>query len=185
MRNQLEQLGSSFDRLSGREQVMVLFLVVALAGMVFGLGGYLVNRDLTARAKRIEAKTAKLKEIAALKQDYQARLAEQQRLASEVRGNAGARILSYLEGVSGRTGVELRNASERPGEPTGSDQVKEEAAEVTVQDVSIDRLHVFLQQIEEGNRLMKVRRLKVKTRFDNAQKLDATVTVATFKPTGG
>ncbi len=185
MKARLQQLVVSFERLSGREQGMVLFMVVAVAAMVFGLGGYFVSRDLGARAKRIDAKLAKLEEIAALKQDYQARLAEQQRLASEVRGNAGTSILSYLESLSTRASVELRNASERPGEPTGSEQVREEAAEVTISNVSIDRLHEFLRQIEEGNRLVKVRRIKIKTRFDDAQKLDATVTVGTFKPAGG
>ncbi len=65
----------------------------------------------------------------------------------------------------------------------GSDALKEEDAEITVKNVSIDRLYDFLKRIEEGNPLVKVRHLKVRKRFDNAKRLDATVTVGTFKTT--
>lgn len=183
MRAKLSQVASAFERLSGREQIMVLFMIIALIGMVVGFGGYFVNKDLTLKRKRIAAKTEKLEEIAALRQDYQRRLDEQKRLADEVRGNQGTRILSYLEGLSKKANLELQNASERQGEPTGSDLVKEEAAEVMVKNVTLDRLYEFLRQIEQGNRLVKVRRLKIKTRFDNKEMLDASITVGTFKPT--
>jgi hypothetical protein len=183
MRAKLSQIAAAFERISGREQVMVLFMIVAFIGMVLGFGGYFVSKDLSSKRKRIAAKMEKLNEIAQLRGDYQRRLAEQKRLADEVRRNKETRILSYLEGLSQRANIELKNASERQGEATGSDQVKEEAAEVMIQNVSLDRLYEFLRQIEEGNRLVKVRRLKIKTRFDNKEMLDANVTVGTFKPT--
>lgn len=183
MRAKLNQVAAAFERLSGREQIMVAFMVVALLGMIVGFGGYFVNKDLTTKRKRIAAKMKKLEEIAALRSDYQRRLNEQKRLADEVRGNRNTRILSYLEGLSKKANIELQNASERQGEATGSEQVKEEAAEVMVKNVSLDRLYEFLRRIEQGNRLVKVRRLKIKTRFDNKEMLDASITVGTFKPT--
>ena len=183
MKAKLSQFATAFERLSGREQIMVVFMILALIGMIVGFGGYFVNRDLSSSKKSIDAKIEKLKEIAELRSDYQRRLNEQKRLADEVRKNKDTRILSYLEGLSKKANIEMKNASERQGEATGSDLVKVEAAEVTIQNVSLDRLYEFLRQIEEGNRLVKVRRLKIKTRFDNKEMLDATVTVGTFKPT--
>jgi hypothetical protein len=184
MRARINALAANFERLSGREQGMVLFLALAFIGVVFGFGGFLVNRDLDVRKKRIEAKSEKLREIAELRSDYQRRLAEQTRLANDVKQNQNMRILSYLEELSKKANISLGNAQERPGSPTGSEQVKEEAAEVMVQNVSLDRLHEFLRQIELGNPLVKVRQLKIKTRFDDKTMLDASVTVGTFKPTG-
>jgi type II secretory pathway component PulM len=182
LRDRLHALTAAFERLSGREQVMVLFLSLALFGMVLGFGGWLVNRDLEARGRRIEAKADKLREVALLRADYQRRLAEQNRLASEVRSNQGMRILTYLEDLSRRANIDLGNASERPGSPTGSDQVREEAAEVAIKKVSLDRLYEFLRQIEEGNQLVKVRQLKVQQNFEARDMLDANITVGTFKP---
>ena len=99
------------------------------------------------------------------------------------RRNNKTRLLSYIEEVSKQANTQIKNASERSGQPTGSDLLKEEAAEVTVENVSIDRLYDFLERLEQGNRLVRIRKLEIKARFDNAKMLDAKVTVGTFKTT--
>lgn len=180
----IDRIRSAFDNLSSREQVMVLSMFGALFFTVIGVGSFLIQRDLASRERRIEAKTKKLEEAAALRSNYQRRLAEQKRIASQVKRNNNVRLLSYLEKLSQQSNVSLKNASERPGEATGSDSVKEEAAEVKISNVSLDRLHDFLKRIEEGNQLVKVRRLRIKTRFDNPEMLDAVITVGTYKTTG-
>lgn len=183
MKDLLNQVTVAFDNISPREQVLVLVMCLTIFGMIIGFGGYLVSRDLTKRDKRIAAKAQKLEEIGQLRSDYKRRLAEQNRVAAEVKRNNNMRILSYLENLSTAAGLTLKGASERQGEPTGSDAVKEEAAEVRIDNVSLDRLYDFLKRIEEGNPLVKVRRLKIKTRFDNKEMLDASVTVGTYKGT--
>ncbi len=161
---------------------MVVVMVTTILAMILLFCGYLINRDFERREARISAKVEKLGEVASLRSDYKRKLAEQQRLAAEVRKNGSTRILSYLESMASKAAIDLANVSERRGEPTGSDQVREEAAAIEIREVSIDRLDRFLESIEAGNRLVKVRRLKVKKRFDNPELLDATVTVGTFKP---
>lgn len=182
MKQVMENISAAFDRLSAREQILVFVMILALLAMFFGFGGYLIQRDLARREVRIEAKIGKLREVAALRSDYRRRLAEQERLAAEVRRNAETRILSYLESLSQKAGIELANVRGRRGEATGSDLVTEDAAEVEIRNVSIDRLDAFLDAIEDGNRLVKVRRLKIRTRFDNPEMLDAQINVGTFKP---
>ena len=181
MKSKLDSLSSAFERLSGREQVMTLFLVVAISGFILGMGTYFVGKDLKRRDARITAKTKKLVELQGLRANYQRRLADQNRLAAEIKKNNKTRLLSYIETVSKQANTEIRNAAERSGQNTGSDILKEVAAEVSVQNVSIDRLYDFLKRIEAGNRLVKVRKLEIKTRFDNPKMLDAKVTVGTFK----
>lgn len=181
MNEQFEQIGAAFERLSGREQLTALALILAILTMFFGFGGYFVNNALTARQRRIVAKETKLAEVGELRTDYQRRLNEQRQIANRVRGNNGLRLLSYLEDKGKLAGIELKNIVERPGESTGSEQVKEEAAEVLVKNVSLDRLYEFLKKVEKGNPLVKIRRLKIKQRFDNKEMLDASVTVGTFK----
>ena len=184
MKEQFEQLSAAFERLSAREQLMSLALIAAIILMFFGFGGYFVNRGLVARQKRIAAKESKLVEVGELRTDYQRRLNEQKQIANRVRQNNGLSLLTYLEDKGKSAGIELKNIVERPGENTGSEQVKEEAAEVLVKNVSLDRLYKFLKQVEQDNPLVKVRRLKIKQRFDNKEMLDATVTVGTFKTSG-
>ena len=183
IRSKLTAIGIAFDRLSAREQVMVMFIVVGLSALIIGLASYSIRADLGRRESRIAAKTKQLQELASLQADYQRRLNEQKGLAEEIRKNNEIRLLSYIEEVSKKADIELGNAQERSGEPTGTELLREEAAEVVVKNVSIDRLHGFLEKLESGNRLVRVRRLKIKTRFDNAKRLDAVVTVGTWKTT--
>jgi len=182
MKQLMDNAWAAFDRLSAREQVMVVVMLTAIITMVLGFGGYLIQRDFSRREIRIDAKIEKLREVAALRSDYRRRLAEQEALAAEVKRNAQTRILSYLESLSEKAGIELANVRGRRGESTGSDLVAEDAAEVEIRNVSIDRLDAFLRAIEEGNRLVKVRRLKIRSRFDDPQMLDAQINVGTFKP---
>lgn len=181
----LAALTVTFERLSGREQIMSLFLVCAVLGMAVGWTTYFVNKDLTNRELRLADKTKKLGELIALRSDYQRRLADQKRIADQIRKNNTVRLLSYIEDVSAKANIELGNASERSGEPTGSELLKEEAAEVTIRKVSMDRLYKFMSEIERTNQLVKIRRLKIKTRFDDPKMLDATVTIGTLKTTDG
>lgn len=181
MKNAIDALSRAFERLSGREQGMVLAMIIALSVFVVGLGQHLIGKDLARREARISAKLERLAELATVRNDYQRRLAEQQRLAAEIRRNNSVRLLSYLEGISKQANTEIKNAAERGGAPTGSEILHEEAAEVRVENVSVDRLYDFLKRIEEGNRLVKVRKLEIETRFDNPKMLNAKVTVGTFK----
>jgi len=181
MKSTIDSLTTAFERLSGREQIMTLFLVVSIFTFVLGMSTYFVQKDLTRRTARIAAKEKKLVELQGLRADYQRRLADQNRLAAEIRKNNSTRLLSYIETVSKQANTEIRNAAERSGQAIGSGALKEVGAEVSVQNVSIDRLYDFLKRIEGGNRLIKVRKLDIKTRFDNPKMLDAKVTVGTFK----
>lgn len=185
MKSLIDNLIASFERLSSREQSMVLFMVLAVLAAAIGFSGWVIRADLAARNKRIEVKLEKLEQVASLRGDYQRRLAEQNALAAEVKSNSRLRILSYLEGLSEQANVTLENASERRGGATGSDRVREEAAVVEIKKVSIDRLNAFLRAIEDGNRLVKVRELDIRRNYEDDKMLDATVRVGTFKPTEG
>lgn len=179
----LDRITTSFERLSRREQVMVGFIVVAVFSMVLGLGYFFVSRDLAKREKRITAKLAQLEQVAGLRGDYQRRLADQNRIAGEIRRNNTMRLLSYIEDTAKRSSIEIGNAQERAGSQMGGGILKEEDAEITVRDVSIDRLYDFLKRLEEGNALVRVRQLKVRKRYADPKRLEATITVGTFKTT--
>lgn len=185
MRARIDALFAAFERLSSREQSLLLLVVALLLSGAVGFGSYFASRSIEQQEKRITAKLSQLREIAELRADYQARLREQQRLTAEVRANAGTRILSYVEKIAGETGVDLKNASERPGPPTGSTEVREETAKVTVEGVSIDRLDAFLRRLDTENRLVKVRGIRISPNFENSKRLNSTITIGTFKATGG
>ena len=100
MKSTIDSLSSSFERLSGREQVMTLFLVITVFVFILGISTYFVGRDFERRTKRIAAKSKKLGELQGLRADYQRRLSDQNRLAEKIKKNNDTRLLSYIENVS-------------------------------------------------------------------------------------
>lgn len=184
MRARIEAWLSAFERLSSREQSLALLVaVLVLAGGV-GFSSFFASRSIARTERRIVAKVEQLREVARLRSDYQARLREQQRLTSEVRANGTTRILSLVEKVAQDVGVELKNASQRAGQPTGSPEVREESARVTIEAVSVNRLDAFLEGLDDSGRLVVVRGLRISPNFENPQRLNAVITVGTFKAAG-
>lgn len=185
MSERIDALYAAFERLSSREQSLLLLVIVLLLGGVVGFGSYFTSKSIQRQERRIQAKLGQLREISNLRADYQSRLREQQRLTSEVRNNGRTRILSYVEKVAQESGVELKNASQRAAQPTGSPEVREETAKVTVESVSLDRLDDLLKRIDEGNRLVVIRGLRIQPNYENSKRLNAVITIGTFKATGG
>lgn len=181
MRDKINQVTAAFERLSARDQQLSLLLVVLVLVGIVGFGGYFLNKKVKGAESRIEHKLDQLKEAARLRGDYKRRLAEQNRLTNEVKANGNTRILSYLERAFKDAGIEMRNASESPGPATGSKAVREEVAKVSVKGVSIDRLNSLLEKIEKGNRLVKIRRLRINQNYENNKQLNADITIGTFK----
>ena len=185
MQEQIDALYGAFERLSSREQSLLLLVFVLLLGGVVGFGSYFFSNSIQRQEQRIAAKTRQLGRIYELRDNYQVRLKEQRRLTNEVRANSRTRILSHVERIAKAAGVELKNADQRPGQATGSPEVREETAKVSVQSVSIDRLNSFLKQLDESSRLIVVRGVRIKPNYEKPKRLDATITVGTFKIVAG
>lgn len=184
MKERIDAALNAFERLSSREQSLLLLVCVLVLVGVVGFSSLFLSRSLARQDKRIEAKLEQLQEVARLRADYQARLREKQRLTAEVRANRGTRILSHVERVAREVGVELKNASQRAGRATGSPQVVEEMAEVRIMAVSINRLDDFLKGLDGGSRLIVVRGVRIEKNFENPELLNATISVGTFKTRG-
>src|SRR5688572_19104345 len=126
MKSKLASLGASFERLSGREQLVTLGAGMTITLLISVPSTWSSSKDLIHRHQRTAGKQEQLVELMGLQQDYQRRLGEQNRLAEEIRRNNDVRLLSYIEQVSKKSNTEIKNAAERAGAQTGSDLVKEE-----------------------------------------------------------
>lgn len=182
MKEQIDGLRAAFERLSSREQSLLMLVVVLLLVGIVGFGSYFTSRSIDRQERRIEAKLGQLREIGRLRADYQTRLREQQRLTGEVRNNAGTRILSFVERIAQQSGVVLKTANQSGGRATGSDAVVEESAKVTVDALALNELDDFLRKLDESNRLVVIRGVEIEPSFEQPKRLNATITVGTFKP---
>ncbi|MBX2812827.1 MAG: hypothetical protein KTR25_13500 [Myxococcales bacterium] len=185
MDERFDALYASFERLSSRDQSLLLLTIVLMFASLIGFSSYLVSRSITRQERRIEAKLTRLRHIHELRADYQARLRQQKRLTNEIRSNNRTRILSHVERIAKAASIDLKNASERPGQPTGSPEVREEVAKVSVESVSLDRLNDFLKRLDQSSRLVVVRGVRISPNYEKPKRLNATITISTFKMAGG
>jgi type II secretory pathway component PulM len=185
----IDQLGSrlatSFSRLSERERRLVLVTGVVAILLFVGGGSWAASGALDAKRKRVVAKQEQLDQILALRDRYQEAEQQEKRAASRVKSNTTS-LFSLLQKTAGELGLQLNDLNERKVPVKDTDLV-EVSVDVNLKEVSIDKLNSFLEKIEGKRRddVVKVQKLKVKTRFDAPDMLEVSMTVATWKPASG
>lgn len=170
-------------QLARRERRLVLGGAAALAAALAYLLGLqpLVtrNRDLD---RLIAQKEREYAEVIRLGEEYRQARARLDSIEQRL-GRSGQefQLLSFLEGLAARTGVRDRIAYMRPQPSAGAGRFREQAVELRLDAVTINQLTQFLSQIAEAPQGLRVKRLSVVTRYDNASRLDVVVQVAAYQ----
>ena len=169
------------SRLSPRERVMVAAATAAVVLFTVFLTGTGVSRAIAAREERIDEKTRMLAQIGKLTQGYRQVQAERSALESRLKGPPVA-LMSFVAQTGQQLGIEVNDL--RPGAPGGSEGVSEESVEVSLARIDLPKLARLLDGLERGPGVVKVRRLRLTTRSDDAQLVDVTLLVATYRLKG-
>lgn len=177
--------GSAFARLSSREQTMVIGMAVVLS-LVLLLGlGFLVQGRLRKAEIRLGEAREKLHMVEALEGQYRVAEADQKEQRRKLQQN-NVQLFSLLNKTATELGMKVDNLNEHTV-PLKDSGVAEVSVDVSLKDMSITKLHKFLEKLENptGGGVVKVTKLKVKTSFTNEENLDVSMTVATYRITGG
>ena len=176
-----ETLGS-LSRLSSRERLLVVF--TALVAVVFLFAGsiYFVQGRLHKAERRVRERTAQLQQILDLEGRFRNAQKDQGRIESRMKRN-NVQLFSLLPKVAGELGLTLNDLNERRT-PLKDSNIDEISVDVNLKKMSIDKLDGFLERVEQGSSdgMVKVLKIKVKTRFDDENLLDVNMKVATYKP---
>jgi len=177
----LEQLQTSFARLSDRERILVI-LTAAVAAVFIIVGiAWWANNAIDSRRKSVEIKEDKLSQILALEGQYKEAASREAKATQKLQRNTVS-LFSLLQKTAGELNLKLNDLNERKS-PIRDSEIEEVSVEVNLKQVSVDKLNQFLEKIEGKSKegLVKIVKLKVKTRFDNPKLLDVNMTVATWK----
>ncbi len=164
--------------LSPRERVLVSATAAAVALFVVSLASASISHGISAREGRIEAKTKIVSQVGKLAEGYRRTQADRQQLEARLKGNR-VPLLSHISQTGATLSVEVNDL--RPsGQPVEAGGVVEESVEVNLARIDFTRLARFVQALEGGQGVVKVRRIRVSTRVDDPQLVDATLLVATY-----
>jgi general secretion pathway protein M len=165
-------------KLSPRERVMVSSATAAVFLFVAFLVSTQLTRGIAAREERVEQKTRVLSQIGKLAEGYRQRQSERQALEARLKG-APVQLLSYIsaQGASMQIDVGDLRPVNAPGDLEG---LKEDSVEVNLAKVELGTLARFLQALERGQGVVRVRRLRLTSRADDPRQVDATFTVSAY-----
>ncbi len=170
-------------RLSPRERGLVLGAVLFIGGtLIYGL----IVSPLISSQRRYQSMAArqreKLVEFREMAKEYRATessLTNLERSLSDRK--SGTSLLAAMEGVARKFGLADRIASMKPFSNDLDSGMVEASVEMRIEKIDLGELTGFLKAVE-GNALMaRTARLRVKTRFDDPQLLDATVQVTALE----
>ena len=137
-----------------------------------------VSGAFSGLSRKRTAREAELTELMLLKQRYLNLKKESERLANRL---AAVKADDSPGRVMEEAGFKGKPVQIRPmkGEERGG--LQEDLAEVKIDGLTANELVNLLHRLEKGTKPVILKKLQVKTRFDDPAKLDATLTVALIK----
>lgn len=178
----LDDLRSYYSRLSSRDRNLLVLMGGAVALFLIFMIGTSLARANSKRADRIEVKTQELREVAQLTQGYRQAESQRQDLERKLKDHGVRNLFSYLEELGKRDGLDIGGMSDKGAVPLGDSKdsrIVQQSVDVTLTRVKLDKLTRFLNDVETNPGLVRVTRLQLRPREDDAV-LDAYFTVSTY-----
>lgn len=176
------RVAAALQKMTERERRLVFLTAgVAAALAVFSVGWF-ISGSIETREKQIKNHTEEIAQLEALRSDYDAAVARQKAAEARINTAASTSLFSLLQKAAAETGLALTDLNERRL-PVKDSDLTEVTVDVTLKEITVDKLVTLLSKIEgpTAGGIVKVQKLKVKTRFDNPELLEASLTVSTWK----
>lgn len=169
---------TSFSTLSVRERRMVVAAGLALAVFVIFLVTLSFSSKASSIRRRTEEKILKLGEVQDLAAGYREARAKQTAVEQQLAAS-NVRLISFLEEKANKSGIDLPTINPKADVTLDNSKIVESAVEVTLTDVKLNRLIDFLQAVEGGPGIVKVKYMRLEPRVQN-ESITAWLTIATY-----
>ncbi|MEZ4272455.1 MAG: type II secretion system protein GspM [Myxococcota bacterium] len=179
LRSKIEAMRFAFERLSQREQLLVVGIGTGAAFLILIVTGLLISGAISKAEHRVSSKTDSLNEVLALQGEYKAREEEQKRKIERLRSNRNVRLVSLVEASAKQAGVEIGRLQPEEGKPD-ENGVVESKVELRAINLSPDRMQDFLNRIESAPGVVVIQRMKLTKPF-RKDTLEIELVVTTYK----
>ncbi len=174
----LASFQAAFAAMSQRERRMVAAAAVAVGVFLI----FMVTFSFSTKAESIRGRTtqklSKLQDVQDLAAGYREAAAAQSAVERQLAAS-NIRLMSFLEEKAGQKGIELPTINPKADVPVEGTKIIESSVELTLTDQKLNRVLEFLQAIEGGPAIVKVKYLRLEPRVSN-ESVTAWLTVATY-----
>ncbi|MFO0597258.1 MAG: type II secretion system protein GspM [Myxococcaceae bacterium] len=174
-----QTVSTSLAAMSSREKRMLGGAAAAVAAFAIFMVIFTFGNKADAIRRRTQGKIGQLDEVQTLAAGYRDAKAKQEALENQLRAS-NVRLVSYLEDKAKPAGIELPSINPKADAPLEGSKIIESSVEVTLTDVKLNRLIDFLQAVEAGPGIVKVKYLRLEPR-PAQETVTAWLTVATYK----
>lgn len=181
----IETLYNTFLGLQPKEQTIALIVAGFVLLLIVILPVSLAGGKLSSMEKTIGASKEQMDDVAREIGEYNREKSNLGSIESLLRSGYDTSIATTLENIATQSGVKenIDSLKERPATP--SDLFDEAVVDIRIARVTLTQLVDFLYKIEsEKGRVLRVKQLQTKARYDNRKLLDASMQVSTFKLSG-
>jgi hypothetical protein len=172
--------------MSDRERRLVFLTAgVAVILMIAGLG-WSISGAIRSREKGIANRKGEIAQLETLRAEYDAATARQKAAEARIKTATQTSLFTLMQKAASEVGLSLSDLNERRL-PVKDSDLTEVTVEVNLKEISIDKLVTLLEKIEgkTSGGVVKVTKLKTKTRMDAPDMLEVNLTVSTWRAVGG
>lgn len=170
------------DQRTPRERQMLAIMAGAVAvWLIYWIINVFLMNPLVRSQNNVEARQRVLQKIMILQSDYRRIESEVNKLERMIRSGQRGNVLSNLETMANQANIKDKIASMDPKSSPPNDLYKENVIEVRLKSVNLKQLVDYLYRIESSGQLLKIKRLRIKTRSDDAKLLDVNFRVSSFQ----
>ncbi len=90
-------------------------------------------------------------------------------------------VMSFIEDLANKENIRENIGSQKPKKIKLNDEYDETYVEIQMDNVELPKLVKFINKIENSGHLLKIKRLRIKTRYDDRNLLSVTMQVTTYK----
>ena len=175
-------LSQMFARLTEREKRLVLITGTVGAIFVCFLGVTAINSALDKRQKRVTMRKDEIAQLDVLRERYHDAQEAEKKSSAQLHSNTQS-LFTLVQKASTEVGLPVPDLQERRTPVKDAPDLVEVSVDVNMKEISVDKLTTLLEKIEgkRSDGIVKVTKLRVKTRFDNPEMLEATLTVSTWR----
>ena len=175
---------SFWDRLSRRERLVLLVGAIVVLG--FGLWGlsnlFQGYRDRIQTLDRlIEQKQEDRITLVRLRYEHSQLKQEIRKFEDRINSNQDDfSLLSYLESLSNKLAMRSHITHMRPQPSTDVGGYQEVGVEIKMENVTLDQIIRLLSSMETAPYLIRIKRLRLQTRFTDPRLMNATFLTTTY-----
>lgn len=181
----VQTLYNTFLGLQPREQIIAMVALGFVLLIVVVMPISLASGKISKLEKTIQTSKEQINDVVREIAEYNSEKSQLTSVEALLKSGFDTSISTTIENFAAQSGIKDNVDSLKERAITPSDIFDEASVDVRISKIGLDQLVEFLYKIEsERTRVLRIKQLQIKPRYDNRKLLDVSFQVATYKLSG-